>query len=108
MSEKFWIRDFETGLDRLRVHFTTEYGQVIAIVLVQYEAYIDGKWRAIVRFDEAHGFFHRDIMSPFGEQNKIAIPASDKKYALTESISEIKRFWQIYRKIYEDGYYGTK
>ncbi len=24
MGEKFWIQDFETGLDRLRVHFVTE------------------------------------------------------------------------------------
>lgn len=70
MAEKFWLHDFETGLDRLRVHFVTERGRVIAIVVIQYEAYIDGEWRAIVRFDEAHGYFHRDVMSPEGAQEK--------------------------------------
>jgi len=43
MVEKFWIQDFETGIDRLRVHFKTERGQVKSIVIIQYEAYIDGK-----------------------------------------------------------------
>jgi len=108
MGEKFWIQDFETGLDRLRVHFTTKRGQVKSILVIQYEAYIDGKWRPIVRFDEAHGFFHRDIMSPTGKKNKFPQPALDKKIALTEAIEEIKLHWRFYRKKYEDKYYGKK
>ena len=108
MGEKFWIQDFETGVDRLRVHFITERGQVKSIVVIQYEAYIDGKWRAIVRFDEAHGFFHRDVMSPSGEQEKFAEPASYKKLALSRAIADIKQFWRSYRKAYEDRYYGNK
>jgi len=67
MGEKFWIQDFETSLDRLRIHFITEHGRVVAILVIQYEAYIDGEWRAVVRFDEAHGYYHRDVMSPSGE-----------------------------------------
>jgi hypothetical protein len=107
MGEKFWIQDFETGLDRLRVRFTTERGQVKSISVIQYEAYIDGEWRAIVRFDQAHGFFHRDMMSPTGEQQKIAQPAIDKKLALTQAIQDIKQYWRYYRKAYEDKYYGN-
>ena len=108
MGEKFWIQDFETGLDRLRIHFTTERGQVKSIFVIQYEAYIDGKWRAIVRFDEAHGFFHQDIMSPTGKQQKTALSVFDKKLALTEAIEDIKQYWRLYRKTYEDKYYGKK
>jgi hypothetical protein len=108
MGEKFWIQDFETGLDRLRVHFRTERGQVESIFVIQYEAYIDGKWRAIVRFDEAHGFFHQDVISPTGEQQKIPRPAIDKKVALTEAIEDIKQHWHFYRKTYEDEYYEKK
>ncbi len=108
MGEKFWIQDFETGLDRLRVHFTTERGQVKSVMVIQYEAYIDGKWRAIVRFDQAHGFFHQDIMSPMGEQQKIAQPMIDKKLAITQAIQDIKQYWRSYRKAYEVKYYGNK
>ena len=108
MAEKFWIQDFHTGLDRVRVHFITRRGQVRSIIVIQYEAYIDGQWRAIVRFDEAHGFYHRDIMSPTGEQQKTILPASDKKKALTDAIEHIKRFWRYYRSKYEEKYYGKE
>jgi len=40
MGEKFWIQDFETGIDRLRVHFITERRQVKSIIVIQYEAYM--------------------------------------------------------------------
>ena len=108
MGEKSWIQDFETQLDRLRVHFMTEKGEVKSIIVIQYEAYIDGKWRAIVRYDEAHGFFHRDIMSPEGEQEKTAQLTSDKGLALTEALADIKQNWQSYRKAYEDKFYGDQ
>ncbi len=108
MGEKFWIQDFETGLDRLRVHFITERGRVKSILLIQYEAYIDGKWRAIVRFDAAHGFFHKDIMSPTGEQQKIAQSSFEKKLALNQAIEDIKAHWASYRKAYEAKYYEKK
>ena len=104
MSERFWIQDFETGIDRLRVHFTIEHGQVETIRVIQYEAYLGGQWRAIVRFDEAHGFFHRDVLSPSGEQEKIVEPAEDKGLALTQAIEDIRRYWRSYRKTYEDKY----
>lgn len=102
MPEKIWIQDFVTDSDRLRVHFITERGRTKSIIVIQYEAYIDGKWRGIVRFDEAHGFFHRDVMLPSGGQEKTAFPALDKNVALTEAISHIKKFWRIYRRIYEE------
>lgn len=108
MGEKFWIQEFETGTDRVRIHFITEQGQVKTIVVIQYEAYIDGEWRAIVRFDEAHGFFHRDIMSPTGEQAKVAEPTDDLGLALTQAIADIKRNWWLYRKAYEGKYYGKR
>jgi hypothetical protein len=108
MSEKSWVYDFETKMDRLRVHFTTKCGQVESIAVIQYEAYIDGAWRAIVRFDEAHGFFHQDIMSPTGKQRKTTWPASDKNHALTEAIRDIKQHWRYYRSVYEDKYYEAK
>lgn len=98
MGEKYWLQNFETGLDRLRVHFHTKAGEVETITIIQYEAYIGGKWRAIVRFDETHGFFHRDVLSPSGEQEKIIEPEMDKGKALTEAISNIKHNWRSYRK----------
>lgn len=101
MGEKQWLQDFETGTDRLRVHFLTENGRVIAIFVVQYEAYIGGEWRAIVRYDEAHGFFHRDLLSPSGQQMKTPEPVSEKGVALTQAMDDVKRNWRSYRRAYE-------
>ena len=108
MGEKFWIQDFETEIDRLRVHFINESGQVKSILVIQYEAYIDGKWRAIVRFDASHGFFHKVIVLPTGGQQKIAQSAFDKKLALKEAIEDIKQHWRFYRKGYEVKYYEKR
>ena len=101
MGEKQWLQDFETGIDRLRVHFYTEKGRVVAILVVQYEAYINGEWRAVVRYDEAHGFFHRDILSPSGTQEKIPESAEDQSVALTQALEDLKRHWRAYRRNYE-------
>lgn len=108
MPERFWIQDFETGIDRLRIHFITEHGQVKSVIVIQYEAFIDGKWRPIVRFDEAHGFFHRDVLFPSGEQEKKAQPANEMDVALTEAIKYIKLSWHKHRQTYEELYFGKK
>jgi hypothetical protein len=90
MGEKQWLQDFETGLDRLRVHFYTTNGKVVAILVVQYEAYVNGEWCAIVRYDEARGFFHRDVLSPTGKQTKTPGSAEKKDVALTQALDDLK------------------
>ena len=108
MGDKQWLYEFRQQLDRIRVHFVIEGGRVTNVVVVQYEAYIDGQWRAIVRFDEAHGFFHRDIMLPDSKQNKTLLSVSDKNQALTQAIIEIKENWTEYRQRYEEQYHGQE
>lgn len=46
--EKGW-EELLTHRDRLRVAFATEKGKVTQIVIVQYEAEIQGQWRPLVR-----------------------------------------------------------
>lgn len=43
MGDKQWLYEFNKQLDRIRIHFTVEGGRVTNIVVVQYEAYIDGQ-----------------------------------------------------------------
>lgn len=106
MNDKQWLYEFNPQLDRIRVHFIVESGQVTDVVVVQYEAFIDGHWREIVRFDEVHGFFHRDILFPGGEQQKTTLSVTDKNQALNQAIAEIKENWSLYRRRYEQKYYG--
>lgn len=106
MAEKFWIQDFESQIDRIRVHFMTTAGEVTSIRVIQYEAYINGEWHAIVRYDEAHGFFHQDVMAPGGKKKKTPQPAQNKGVVLNEAINDIKQRWQVYRLAYEEALYG--
>ena len=37
-------------------------------VLIQLELRLDGEWRPVVRYDNAHDFAHRDVLDPKGNQ----------------------------------------
>jgi len=83
--------------DRLRVRFTKETGEIIDLV-IQYEAMIDGKWVSIVRYDCAHGFFHRDLLHPNGDKEKKVIDAPDLKYAFAFARQDLEDKWEWYKQ----------
>jgi hypothetical protein len=56
VPEKAWIDTSFSPHDRLRVCFVTEKGKVTDIIVIQYEAEIEGKWLPLVRYDRAHGY----------------------------------------------------
>ena len=68
--------------ERIRMKITVKDGKVGDIV-VQYETLIEGKWHAIVRYDCAHGFFHRDVLFPNGEKEKQVIEFDNLETALS-------------------------
>lgn len=57
------------GFERMRVRLKTKDGILVDCVY-QYESLINGKWVSIVRYDCAHGFFHRDVIYPNGTKEK--------------------------------------
>lgn len=83
--------------DRIRVRFVKETGEIIDLV-IQYEALINGKWMAIVRYDCAHGFFHRDLLHPNGDKVKKVIDVPDLKYAFTFARQDLEDKWEWYKE----------
>ena len=69
-------------------------------MVIQYEAMIHGKWAAIVRYDCAHGFFHRDLLHPNGDKEKKAIEVPDLKYAFTFARQDLEDKWGWYKEQY--------
>jgi hypothetical protein len=64
-----WQRSFFKFLDSgdtIRIGFDLDRGSVTDF-RVQLESWIDGRWRAITRYDTAHGFAHRDTLGWGGE-----------------------------------------
>lgn len=83
--------------DRIRVDFETQHEKVIAIHVVQYEAFIEGNWCPITRYNTAHGFFHQDIYTARGNV-KYRVAIRDLNQALTYAIQDLKENWQRYRR----------
>ncbi len=101
MGEKsFVILLGDSDRDRYRLYCVTKKGQVI-IFRVQYEAFIDAKWRAIVRYDTAHGFPHRDLLHYNRPAEKTKYQGRSSAEVLTLGQEDIKRNWQTYRAEYE-------
>ena len=85
------------GLNRLRVRLKVEKGELLDVVY-QYETLIDNKWQPIVRYDCAHGFFHRDILMPNGDQEKQEITLDNLKSASKYAAQDLKDRWEWYRE----------
>ena len=79
--------------DRLRVRLKAEKGDLIDVVY-QYETFMDGKWVPIVRYDCAHGFFHRDILKSDGDKENQVISIDNLKNAE----QDIKDRWEWYKE----------
>ncbi|NUO83645.1 hypothetical protein HUU05_26520 [candidate division KSB1 bacterium] len=82
--------------DRYRQRHLSIKGKIIKFT-AQYETNIGGQWLPVVRYDTAHGFFHRDVMHPNKRREKISIEAADFNEALTFAREDIKRSWQNYK-----------
>lgn len=102
MTETSYVIDLTPdGRNRYRHYHLLEKNEVLEF-RVQYEAYLQGKWHAIVRYDTAHGFAHRDVMYPDGTVPKTSFQHWDYAAVLTYGERDLKQNWDSYRKAYED------
>ncbi len=83
MSETdFIIYLEETQRNRYR-HWHLWDGDEITAFRIQYEAFFNGRWHPILRYDTAHGQPHRDILHPDGTQTKELYPNYGNAEVLT-------------------------
>lgn len=100
MPKKEFIKFLDkNSFERLRVKIVTEKGNLVDIVF-QYESFINGKWREIVRYDCAHGYFHRDEINPLGNPKKTQIAIEDLKLAASYAEQDLKDRWEWYKDRY--------
>lgn len=95
--------DYELALDAtqeewMRMRFTTVGGRVVTYT-VQYETTVGGMRVAVVRFDNAHGFPHRDRLDQNGRViEKRAIAGNpEPSAALNQGQWDIRTNWRRYR-----------
>lgn len=84
-----------TGLNWRRVRLSTVDGRVVTFV-VQYETIVDGKLMPVIRYDNHHGFCHRDRLNRRGDVvEKSPIDGSPGDVA-TLGTNDIKANWELY------------
>ena len=87
-----------------RVRIWKEPGQVTRFV-IQYETTLAGKRVAVVRYDTAHGFAHRDRFDRHGHEfDKTAIGLGlslDAALAIAEQ--DLRQHWRRYRRDFFGG-----
>jgi hypothetical protein len=85
--------------NRIRVRLIIENGE-LNDVMFQYETLLSEEWVAIVRYDCAHGFFHRDVLLPNGDKEKQVIEIDTLKRASQYAEQDLKDRWEWYRERY--------
>ncbi len=83
-----------------RVQFELDRDRVIRFV-VQLECRFHGEWHAVVHYDTAHDFAHRDVLHPSGVLEKSELNLRDYNEALTFAIKDLNDNWEKYRRRYE-------
>lgn len=100
MGEKYFIVPPGKSVnDRLRISIKAFKGKV-KYFMVQYEIFLNNEWIAVVRYDLAHGFFHRDVMNPKGEKEKQVIVINNLEDALNYAQQDLKDRWEFYKDLY--------
>lgn len=89
--------------DRKRHEHATERGKVVRFT-VQYETFVHGEWRPVVRYDTAHGFPHIDRVFPGGRVEKIPLLVPDLADALTLADDDIDENWPRYKEEFLKGW----
>lgn len=90
--------------NRLRVQLRYEPGRGVVRFSVQYEARfgVGERFRAVVRWDSAHGRAHRDTLDPAGNAaRKDWIDGVPYAQVVTNAIAAVKRDWKTYRAAFE-------
>ena len=63
-------------------------------------------WYPVVRYDTAHGYAHRDIMTIQGDINKTPLFNQDYNDALTFAENDLKSNWESYKRRFLGGRNG--
>ncbi|GER78715.1 MAG: hypothetical protein M5U11_01990 [Anaerolineales bacterium] len=86
----------------LRVEFDSERGRIIRFV-AQLECQFDDDetWIAVVRYDTAHGYAHRDTMHPHQREEKTRMTMQDYNEAFTMAVNDIVGRRREYYRRYE-------
>lgn len=84
--------------DCRRRHVHHQSGKWVTQFSVQIELWIHAHWQAVVRYDTAHGFAHRDLIHADGRIDKTPLHVGSLNEALTVAENDLRANWASYRR----------
>lgn len=96
IRERLWVEELAPGEMRLRCKYKRRAKSILQYS-VQLELFDEGVWKPIVRFDNAHGFCHRDTLHRDGSQEKTAVFIGTPNNTFTWAIKEAQGSWEAHR-----------
>jgi hypothetical protein len=100
MGEKEYIIPYRGDARKRHEHKATR-GKVTEFV-VQLEVRVGDEWKAVVRYDCAHGYAHRDSYSLSGTRKKRDLNLRFED-ALTLADGDIDDNWEVYKGQFLEG-----
>src|SRR5438128_8424064 len=94
--QRTWLVRVAPGEAQIRCTYLRS-GRTVLRFTAQLEIEHGGNWVPVVRYDNAHGFCHRDELHPDGTQNKTPIFVGDNNQTFTHAIEELRANWQNHR-----------
>ncbi|MBU1367773.1 MAG: hypothetical protein KKE55_07365 [Candidatus Omnitrophica bacterium] len=87
------------GIDCRRRHYHRRIGKWITEFSVQLEIWYRNRWWPILRYDTAHGFAHKDLISASGKVRKTTLDSiQNLSDTLTFALNDIKSNWELYQE----------
>jgi hypothetical protein len=84
-----WMVDIVPDEVRLRCSYHRRRKRIVHYT-VQLEIQRSRQWHAVVRYDNAHGFCHRDTIHADGTQEKTAVYYGNANETFTRAIADLQ------------------
>jgi hypothetical protein len=98
-STRTWLIRVAADEAQIRCSFQRVKKRVVRFA-VQLETLFEGNWMPVVRYDNAHGFCHRDVLHTDGTQDKTGVFVGDVNETFTFAIEDLRANWQVHRDRY--------
>ena len=96
-TTRFWFVILSPNEARIRCSHQRR-GQRIVQFTVQLEVRHLDSWQPTVRYDNAHGFCHRDTLHADGTQDKTPVSVGDVNETFTYAVDDLKNSWEAHWK----------
>jgi len=95
ITDRAWLVDVVPDEVRLRCSYRRRRKRIVQYT-VQLEIHYSGRWEPVIRYDNAHGFCHRDTIHADGSQEKTAVYYGNANDTFTQAIDDLRSTWQAH------------